>query len=344
MKIIKVFGAAFLMLSLLLLSVSARTKDYTLSQAESALYETFEAIHDAGANGANTTELLQDFDCLSENLSRAMNLAKAGDTETAEELAANCTSSAQLLEEDAKSLKEKILLENQGKNSSRLLSLGISFSVVVMLSVFIWFSAKRLVFRGKLIRRFTLMSSALALIAVIGLSYYVARPLNIQLFKSQGYSELWILGPNNEAYDYPKDVLEGIQQNFNLAVKNNLGSLTYYFIFMKIRDSTQPPPMQNISAPSPLDPIYEFRFAVADGQLWEKNIALEFLNFTTYADYLRFESVKISDILFKADGLTSWKHGFYFQVFFELWVYSPNANDITFTNQYVGLWLNMTKS
>ena len=351
MKIIKFTFAVFIVvtLGLSLMSMSAHTEDSLVAQADAALSDAFGTICDANLNGANTSLLMQVFNHLNENLSMAINLARAGDMKTAEELATKCIYSAKSLKESAVVLKEEVSSENQKNANNFLVNMGISVAILIIL-VFAWFSVRRLTFTKKSVQRFALAVMAFSLIAVIivsliGLTSYIVRSSGgFQFFKSQHYSELWILGPNGEAFDYPENVSQRTLQNFNLEVKNNLDLPTYYIVLMKIRDSTQPLPIQNTSTPSPLEPICEFRFAINPGKTWTKQVSLEFPQFTTFADYLQFGSIKVNDVLFRCDCLALWDHGFYFEVFFELWTYDSSAKSIAFTNQYVGLWLNMTKT
>ena len=53
----------------------------------------------------------------------------------------------------------------------------------------------------------------------------------------------------------------------------------------------------------------------------------------------------INDVVFVVNSSAKWDSeykGFYYQLFFELWIYNVEFQAFEFHNRFVGLWLNMT--
>ncbi len=159
------------------------------------------------------------------------------------------------------------------------------------------------------------------------------------------FSELWLLGPNHMAEDYPFNVQTGESYSLFLGVGNHLGYSAYYLVHAKFRNQTQPPPNASSSEPSIVPSVYEFQFIVTDGDVWETAITFEILNISIQADTLIFDSVSINHRTFQVGSSSIWdseNNGFYFQLFFELWLYNRAESSFQFHNRFVGIWLNMT--
>ena len=73
------------------------------------------------------------------------------------------------------------------------------------------------------------------------------------------FSEFWVLGPNHMAEDYAFNVSVYESYNVFVGVGNHLGVSSYYLVYVKFRNQTQPLPNATASEPSPLPPLYEFR-------------------------------------------------------------------------------------
>jgi len=190
---------------------------------------------------------------------------------------------------------------------------------------------------------FAVTSLALVLVAAFPtLSLVVPFPRSAERF-----SELWVLGPNHMAEDYPFNVRVGEEYRVFVGVGNHMGSSAYYTVYVKLRNQTQPLPNATESMPSPLLPLYELRAFVLDGESWEAPLAFEFLEVSRFENSCLVHRVMINDVVFSVDSPStrdSENNGFYYQLFFELWLYNVTSQSFRFHNRFVGIWLNVTAS
>lgn len=161
----------------------------------------------------------------------------------------------------------------------------------------------------------------------------------------ESFSELWLLGPNHMAEDYPFNVHTGESYNLFLCVGNHLGYSACYLVYAKFRNQTQPLPNTTSSEPSSLSSIYEFEFFLSDCDVWETPVTFEILGASVHGDSVVVESVSVNDRAFQIGCSSTWdseNSGFYFQLFFELWLYNSARSSFEFHDRFVGIWLNMT--
>jgi len=188
---------------------------------------------------------------------------------------------------------------------------------------------------------FQVSSLALVLLAASpALSLIVSFPRS-----GESFSELWLLGPNHMAENFPFNVQAGEENSLFLGVGNQLGNSAYYLVYVKFRNQTQPLPNSNSSEPSSLPSIHEFQFLLEDGDVWETPVTFEILDALVHGDSMVVESVSVNDRVFQVDCSSTWdseNKGFYFQLFFELWVYNSERSTFEFHDRFVGIWLNMT--
>ena len=162
---------------------------------------------------------------------------------------------------------------------------------------------------------------------------------------SERFSELWLLGPTHMAEDYPFNVAIGESKQIFVGVGNHMGQSAYYIVYVKLRNQTQAAPNSTISAPSPLAPLYEFRAVVADGETWEAPVFFSFLEASRFGDSFVVKRISINDAVFVVDYSSMWDSenmGFFYQLFFELWMYDDASSSFQYHNRFVGIWLNMT--
>jgi hypothetical protein len=161
------------------------------------------------------------------------------------------------------------------------------------------------------------------------------------------FSELWLLGPEQKVENYPFNVRANEQYNIFVGVGNQLGELAYYAVYVKFRNQTQLLPDVSDSKPSPLLPLYEFRFFVDDSEIWESLLTFAFQNTSVQGDIMFMGKVSINGVAFSVDCFSMWdseNDGFYFQLFFELWLYDMTSHSFQYHDRFVGIWLNMTVS
>jgi len=163
--------------------------------------------------------------------------------------------------------------------------------------------------------------------------------------EKEPFSGLWVLGPNRMIEDYPLDVHVNVSYNIFVGGDNHLGFSSYYLVYVKLRNQTQPLPDTTVSEPSLLTPLSEFRFFVKDGEAWEKAVTYRILDasYDNNSIYLSNISINEASIPINVWARTSSEHpGFYCQLFFELWLYNIQLQSFQFHNRFVGIWLNVT--
>jgi len=190
---------------------------------------------------------------------------------------------------------------------------------------------------------FVVGSLVLMLVAVAPtLSLFIRIPSG-----SERFSELWLLGPAHTTENYPFNVSVNEEYRLFVGVGNHLGSSSYYMVYVKFRNQTQQLPNFTMSEPSPLPPLYEFRFVLSDGEVWEAPLTFAIENVLLQQNFSIIQNVSINGIVFPINCTSTWdsdRNGFYYQMFFELWLYDMPSSSFQYHNRFVNLWLNMTVS
>lgn len=159
------------------------------------------------------------------------------------------------------------------------------------------------------------------------------------------FSELWLLGPNQMAEDYPFNVQVGEQYSVYLGLGNHMGGSMYYVVYVKFRNQTEPLPNATMSSPSSLPALHEFRAVVADGGTWEKPVTFMVLEASRFENMSSVNRLSINDRSVGVNSSAVWdseKSGFFYELFFELWLYNKAESGFRFHDRFVGIWLNMT--
>jgi hypothetical protein len=167
----------------------------------------------------------------------------------------------------------------------------------------------------------------------------------IRLPGGERFSELWILGPEHLAENYPFNIVEGRVYNISLGVANHMGKTEYYVVYVKVRNQTEPLPNSVNGTPSPLNPVFEYRVFLRDSEVWEKEISFSLKEFTFEDGSCRVSKLVLGGNSIDIDKVAFWdaeNRGFYFQIFFELWIYDSKVMGFQYHNRFVGLWLNAT--
>lgn len=178
------------------------------------------------------------------------------------------------------------------------------------------------------------------------LSFFAITPA-LNVFVSfnveERFSELSILGPTHMAKDYPFDVRVNSEESLFVTVGNHMGESIYYMVYVKFRNQTQSFPSD--AMPSSLAPLYEFRVFLLDGEKWDGIVRFKFLEVLQVGDVVRVRKMLINNVIFEMDSSSTWDSeydGFYFQLFFELWIYGASSRSFKYHDRFVGVWLNMT--
>ena len=181
---------------------------------------------------------------------------------------------------------------------------------------------------------------ALLLAAMPAVSVLVTFPITIERF-----SELWLLGPDHMAENYAFNVAVGESRAVYLGIGDHMGSSTYYVVYVKFRNQTQPLPDETTSKPSSLPSLYEIRVFIQDGQTWEKLITFSILEASHSETTSSVNRLLINNRAVSTSSSAFWdpeRDGFYYQLFFELWIYDTATKNFGFHNRFVTMWLKMT--
>jgi len=193
------------------------------------------------------------------------------------------------------------------------------------------------VYRGWfIVGSLTLMLAA----AAPTLTLFINMPIG-----SERFSELWLLGPDKKAEDYPFNVRVNETYRVYVGVGNHLGYSAYYRVYVKFRNQTQPLPVASNATPSTLPELCEFDFFVMDSTVWEALLKFEILGVQRLNGSMIVKSLSINEITYLIDSFSAWnsvRNGFYYQLFFELWLYNMTSQSFGFHNRFVGIWLNVT--
>lgn len=196
------------------------------------------------------------------------------------------------------------------------------------------------------LEEYKLVFIAVVLIGVL----LIASPvlgMVVRLPSGEKFSELYVLGPGHMAEDYPFNVVAGQNYSVYVGVGNHLAASACYVLYVKLRNQTELLPNATIGAPSPLQPLYEYRFFVADGEYWESSLSFSFSATSFQANESFIKRIIISNVEFEVDKPAEWNinaTGFYYELFMELWTFNPQSSSVQFDNRFVGIQLNLTKT
>ncbi|MGD0644640.1 MAG: DUF1616 domain-containing protein [Candidatus Bathyarchaeia archaeon] len=161
------------------------------------------------------------------------------------------------------------------------------------------------------------------------------------------FSELYLLGSGPQAENYPFNIAVGQNYSVDVSVGNHLGSSASYVLYVKFQNENDMLPNSTAMTPSPVPPLYEYRFSTADGNTWESPLAFSVSNATISANQAVVETLMINGFNFNVDKLAIWDSNsatFTYRMVFELWLYNATSNSDQFNDRFVELNLNLTQA
>lgn len=207
----------------------------------------------------------------------------------------------------------------------------------------LWSEGSRLIFEEYRVVFLTVSSILVLLAASPALSWYLVLP------RTEFFSEVWILGSNHTADNYPFNVTAGEDYTIFLGIANRLGFASHYEIRVKLRNQTQSAPDSFNRTSSNLPAIYGVHAFVADETVWEIPVTFSFdSEYQAAESRVEIYSLILNEAELEPDSLSvfwdSDNNGFFVNLFFELWTYNRTVDDFVYHERFVGLWMNMTTS
>jgi hypothetical protein len=178
----------------------------------------------------------------------------------------------------------------------------------------------------------------------------IASPAIASAIRSPGgeqFSELYLLGPDLKAENYPSNIVADQNYSVNVVVGNHMGSSAYYTIYVKFKNQTDTLPNTTTATPSPLQPLYEYRFSIPDGQSCVNPVVFSVSGSSTLSNQSIIKQITINNVKFDVNKPATWDSNstkFSYGLFFELWLYDAPSNSIQFNSRFVGLQLSLPKT
>jgi hypothetical protein len=196
------------------------------------------------------------------------------------------------------------------------------------------------------LEEYKLVFAAVGLIGIILLATPALGAI-ISLPNGEQFSEIYVLGPEHLAQNYPSNIAVGQNYSVYVGVGNHLGASAYYVLYAKFQNVTDLLPNATTETPSPALPLYEYRFSVPDGTSWESPLTFSVSNATISPNQSLVKTVMINGFKFNVNSQVVWDLNsttFSYRLVFELWLYNTTSNSVQFNNRFVNLQLNLTET
>ena len=178
----------------------------------------------------------------------------------------------------------------------------------------------------------------------------IASPLIgllLHLPPGEPFSELYLLGSGHMAENYPFNVLPGENYLIYLDVGNHVGVSAYYVVYVKLQNESDLLSNTITEKPSPVEPLYEYRFFIENNQTLERPMTFSILDATFSPNQSIIRSVEINNVTFNVNKPAEWDVDtslYHYRLLFELWKFNPQSGNISYDNRFVVLQLNLTKT
>jgi hypothetical protein len=186
-------------------------------------------------------------------------------------------------------------------------------------------------------------------VAIIGVLLIASPAIGgaIPLPGGERFSELYLLGPGQMAENYPYNIAVAENYSVYVNVGNHLGSSAYYALYVKLGNQTDQLPNNNLGVPSPLEPLYEYRFSVPDSKNWTRLLTFCVSNAAISATNSQINTIQINNVPINVEKPAVWDSNsskFAYRLFFELWLYNDQSGSVEFNSRFVSLQLNLTRT
>jgi hypothetical protein len=224
-----------------------------------------------------------------------------------------------------------------------------------------------------------LQYKALFLVVTGVVVLFIASPVLEKVLvypQTEYFTELWLLGPQHTAENYPHNITRGEDSSIFLGIANHLGSCAYYVVEVKFRNATQSGPDSFNRTCSSLEPLYSLNVFVPDKETLEMpmSFSLDYsfdevtrtayrnvpvsthdgnVTYRTISENVTLERanlnhLRLNDVTVSLQGLSSdfnpQTREFFGNLVFELWLYNPQTSNLVYHERYVDLKLNLTKT
>lgn len=181
------------------------------------------------------------------------------------------------------------------------------------------------------------------LLGLVILSPTVA--LVVKLPEGERFSELYVLGLGHMAEDYPFNVSANSVYSVFLGVGNHMGGLEDYVVYVKLRNQTESLPDSVSGTPSDLGSLFEYRVALREGDVWEREVSFSFEGISRYGNSCRVSGLVVDGYSVAVEKVVAWNNQtstFCCQLLFELWHFDGTVSAFEYHNRFIGIWLNAT--
>lgn len=172
---------------------------------------------------------------------------------------------------------------------------------------------------------------------------------------SDQFLQLYVLGSNQLAGNYypnnDADIRVGEQVAWYLGVTNNMGTVQFVLIRVKISNETIPPPNDTLALDSPAPTMAEYARFMQDNETWQTSFVWSISNATSSANATKILNVQINNDTYQTLGCSA-SHGYNFRLIFELWTWQTNTDAFEFGWNVNGerhvawleVWFNATQA
>lgn len=185
---------------------------------------------------------------------------------------------------------------------------------------------------------FTVTAILALLIASPALQHFLVYP------QTEFFTELWLLGPNQKAENYPYNITQNVNNRVFLGLSNHLGECSYYQVEVKLRNQNTPGPDSFQRTPSTLPVLYSFNIVVADNQTVQIPVDFSF-GYSPDGSQINFNRLTINDAQININGysttLNTTTQEYFEKLVFELYLYNSTLGSFQYHERFVDLRLNM---